>query len=61
MMESTGSTLWTFDELVAAVGGRPIGPPPTFIGGISIDSRTIRPGDAFFAIRGAVAGLVSGG
>ncbi|MCP4385572.1 MAG: UDP-N-acetylmuramoylalanyl-D-glutamyl-2,6-diaminopimelate--D-alanyl-D-alanine ligase [Hyphomicrobiales bacterium] len=52
MMESTGSTLWTFDELVAAVGGRPIGPPPTFIGGISIDSRTIRPGDAFFAIRG---------
>lgn len=51
-MESTGSTLWTFQELVAAVGGRPIGPMPTFVGGISIDSRTIQSGDAFFAIRG---------
>ena len=52
MTDSSGSTLWTFDELVAAIGGRPVGPQPTFIGGISIDSRTIRPGDVFFAIRG---------
>ena len=44
--------LWTFDELVMAVHGRPIGPPAGAITGVSIDSRTIRPGEAFFAIRG---------
>lgn len=43
--------LWTFDDLVNGMNGRPtaVGPGVT---GISIDSRTVRPGDAFFAIRG---------
>jgi UDP-N-acetylmuramoyl-tripeptide--D-alanyl-D-alanine ligase len=44
--------LWTFDELVAAVHGRPFGPVPDAISGVSIDSRTVAPGEAFFAIRG---------
>jgi UDP-N-acetylmuramoyl-tripeptide--D-alanyl-D-alanine ligase len=44
--------LWSFDELVSAIGGRPVGPTPGPISGISIDSRTISPGDAFFAIAG---------
>ena len=44
--------LWTWDDFVAATGGRPQGPPPAAIAGISIDSRTIAPGEAFFAIRG---------
>ncbi len=44
--------LWTWGPFLAATGGRPLGPPPEAITGISIDSRTIRPGEAFFAIRG---------
>ena len=34
------------------MNGRPHGPSPAGIDGISIDSRTVGPGDAFFAIRG---------
>jgi UDP-N-acetylmuramoyl-tripeptide--D-alanyl-D-alanine ligase len=44
--------LWTGDEFAAAVGGRVIGTMPQIITGISIDSRTIKPGEAFFAIKG---------
>ncbi len=44
--------LWTWDVFLGATGGRPLGPAPRDIRGISIDSRTIRPGDAFFAIHG---------
>jgi UDP-N-acetylmuramoyl-tripeptide--D-alanyl-D-alanine ligase len=44
--------LWTIDDLVAATGGRPAGRMPDGVTGISIDSRTAAPGDAFFAIRG---------
>ena len=44
--------LWTWDAFVGATGGRPLGPRPEAIAGISIDSRTIRPGEAFFAIHG---------
>ena len=44
--------LWTFDDLVTATAGRPLGPDPESVTGISIDSRTVTPGDAFFAIRG---------
>ncbi len=44
--------LWTWDSFLGATGGRPVGPPPEAISGISIDSRTIKPGDAFFAIQG---------
>lgn len=44
--------LWTAAELVAATGGRPVGTLPASIAGISIDTRSVEPGDAFFAIRG---------
>ncbi|MDO1584501.1 UDP-N-acetylmuramoylalanyl-D-glutamyl-2,6-diaminopimelate--D-alanyl-D-alanine ligase [Rhizobium oryzicola] len=44
--------LWSTAEMTAAMGGRPIGSPPPGITGISIDSRSISPGEAFFAIKG---------
>ena len=44
--------LWTFDEIAKAMKGRAIGAHSGAITGISIDSRTVRPGEAFFAIRG---------
>ena len=44
--------LWRFDEFSSAVGGTFEGVAPAKIEGISIDSRTIAPGEAFFAIRG---------
>ncbi|MGX7873531.1 UDP-N-acetylmuramoylalanyl-D-glutamyl-2,6-diaminopimelate--D-alanyl-D-alanine ligase [Mesorhizobium sp. ORM6] len=46
------SLLWTSETLVAAMDGRPLGPMPEGISGISIDSRSLQPGDAFFAIKG---------
>ena len=48
------SPLWRADELVKAMGGRPVGTMPDGVGGISIDTRSLVPGDAFFAIRGEV-------
>jgi UDP-N-acetylmuramoyl-tripeptide--D-alanyl-D-alanine ligase len=44
--------LWSADALVTATGGRPIGAMPSGITGISIDSRTLKPGEVFFAIKG---------
>jgi UDP-N-acetylmuramoyl-tripeptide--D-alanyl-D-alanine ligase len=38
--------------MIAAMAGRPFGSLPAGITGISIDSRSIKPGEAFFAIRG---------
>lgn len=49
------SALWTFDALVAATGGRllPAGTAGAAVaGGLSIDSRSLKPGDAFLAITG---------
>ncbi len=46
------SALWTFGDLVAATRGRPVGTDPKSVDGIAIDSRTLLPGDAFFAVRG---------
>ncbi|MCR4266053.1 UDP-N-acetylmuramoylalanyl-D-glutamyl-2,6-diaminopimelate--D-alanyl-D-alanine ligase [Nitratireductor sp. ZSWI3] len=46
------SALWTFEELVEATGGRPLGAVRGAISGISIDTRSLQPGDAFFAIQG---------
>ena len=46
------SLLWTSQALVAAMSGRPVGSMPQGVTGISIDSRTLQPGDAFFAIKG---------
>ena len=44
--------LWESDALLAATAGRPVGAMPEGITGISIDTRTLQPGDAFFAIKG---------
>jgi UDP-N-acetylmuramoyl-tripeptide--D-alanyl-D-alanine ligase len=46
------SLLWTSHDLIAATGGRPFGQMVAGVSGISIDSRTLQPGDAFFAIKG---------
>jgi len=42
--------LWTVDEMAAAMGAERQGALPGAISGISIDSRTITPGNAFFAL-----------
>ncbi|KQT50906.1 UDP-N-acetylmuramoylalanyl-D-glutamyl-2, 6-diaminopimelate--D-alanyl-D-alanine ligase [Aureimonas sp. Leaf454] len=44
--------LWDIGALVAATGGRAIGSMPQGVTGLSIDTRTVKPGDAFFAIKG---------
>lgn len=44
--------LWSGDDLVAAMAARTEGPVPDAVTGISIDTRTLEPGDAFFAITG---------
>ncbi len=44
--------LWTGEDFLAAIGGRVVGFMPSAISGVSIDSRTIMPGEAFFAITG---------
>jgi UDP-N-acetylmuramoyl-tripeptide--D-alanyl-D-alanine ligase len=46
------SLLWTSEALVAAMDGRPVGRMPEGITGISIDTRTLQAGEAFFAIKG---------
>ncbi len=46
------TVLWTADELIEATGGRPLGTMPDAVLGISIDTRSLVPGDAFFAIKG---------
>jgi UDP-N-acetylmuramoyl-tripeptide--D-alanyl-D-alanine ligase len=38
--------------MIGAMGGRPVGTLPQGVTGISIDSRTLQSGEAFFAIRG---------
>ena len=60
--------LWTVEALVAATAAGQHGPLPTAITGISIDSRTVADGEAFFAIKGDthdghdfVAAAVDGG
>jgi UDP-N-acetylmuramoyl-tripeptide--D-alanyl-D-alanine ligase len=44
--------LWTYSEFLTAMKGRPLGVKPDAITGISIDSRTVEQGEAFFAIKG---------
>jgi UDP-N-acetylmuramoyl-tripeptide--D-alanyl-D-alanine ligase len=48
------TTLWTGQELIAATGGRAEGGVAAAIGGVSIDTRSLAPGDVFFAIHGDV-------
>ncbi|CAN7253112.1 UDP-N-acetylmuramoylalanyl-D-glutamyl-2,6-diaminopimelate--D-alanyl-D-alanine ligase [Rhizobium sp. LjRoot254] len=44
--------LWKTVDMIAAMAGRPIGSMPQGITGISIDSRDLKGGEAFFAIKG---------
>ncbi len=44
--------LWRSQELVTIMRARPVGQLPEGVTGISIDSRTIQSGEAFFAIKG---------
>ena len=44
--------LWHFPAFLAATGGRLVGKAPATVTGISIDSRNVAPGEAFFAIKG---------
>jgi UDP-N-acetylmuramoyl-tripeptide--D-alanyl-D-alanine ligase len=46
------SALWTVAAMAAAMHARPSGAMPEMITGLSIDTRTIAPGEAFFAITG---------
>ena len=46
------TVLWQTDEFVTATGGRLIGDITNSVNGVSIDSRTLEPNDAFFAIKG---------
>ena len=44
--------LWTIPEIAAALETTPTGSPAIPVSGISIDSRTLKRGDLFFAIKG---------
>jgi len=48
----TGQPLWTLDAMAQAMGAERAGALPVSVNGISIDSRNIGLGDAFFAIKG---------
>ena len=45
--------LWTADALIEATGGRLSGTVTRALDGVSIDTRTLQPGDVFVAITGA--------
>jgi UDP-N-acetylmuramoyl-tripeptide--D-alanyl-D-alanine ligase len=48
------TALWTTKAIEAATRGTGLGAVPADVAGISIDSRTIAPGEAYFAIKGDV-------
>jgi UDP-N-acetylmuramoyl-tripeptide--D-alanyl-D-alanine ligase len=48
----TDRPLWSVEAMLAAMRAAPAGPLPPAVPGISIDTRTIAPGEAFFAIKG---------
>src|ERR1700742_5260024 len=46
--------LWTSSAMAAAMRASVQGTLPEAINGLSIDSRSVKPGDAYFAIKGEV-------
>ena len=46
------SALWSLDAMATAMHAARAGSLPSHVSGISIDSRTLTKGDAFFAIQG---------
>ncbi len=53
-MKSDVSPLWTGAEMIEAMGGRLIGVDSVVVEGLSIDTRSLQAGDAYFAIKGDV-------
>ncbi len=52
--------LWTSNDMVEAMEGRPFGNLPGGITGISIDSRSLKPGEAFSPSRAnSSTGMIS--
>ena len=49
---TAGGPLWTGEEAAQATGSRVVGATPAAIAGVSIDSRTIAPGELYVAIKG---------
>jgi UDP-N-acetylmuramoyl-tripeptide--D-alanyl-D-alanine ligase len=49
---ASAEPLWIGRDLTDAMVARVVGSAPDRIGGVSIDTRTLAPGDAFFAIKG---------
>ena len=50
----SAAPLWTSHDMAAAMGAAWQGALPEAVTGLSIDSRTIKPGEAYFAIKGDV-------
>src|ERR1700736_1305990 len=50
----TTEPLWITDAMIAAMAAERQGALPPAISGISIDSRTVKAGEAYFAIKGDV-------
>lgn len=48
----TSEALWAGARLIEAMGARAQGMVPAALTGVSIDTRTLEPGDAFYAIKG---------
>jgi UDP-N-acetylmuramoyl-tripeptide--D-alanyl-D-alanine ligase len=48
----TARALWTIEAMASATRAERQGPLPASVSGLSIDSRSLGPGDAFFAIHG---------
>jgi UDP-N-acetylmuramoyl-tripeptide--D-alanyl-D-alanine ligase len=48
----TARALWTVEAMASAMGAERQGQFPASVAGLSIDSRNVAPGEAFFAIRG---------
>jgi len=48
----TQDCLWTAADMVNATGARPVGGADWAVTGVSIDSRTLEPGDLFVALKG---------
>ena len=48
----TDTPLWTGEAMAEAMQARPVHGLPGAVTGISIDTRTLQPGEAFFAIKG---------
>lgn len=51
-LDTMTAPLWAGQDMADAMEARPVNGIPEAITGISIDSRSLKPGDAFFAIKG---------